>query len=266
MDKRTMSTRRFRWGCAFLSGAFLAATIGQAAMVELNNGRTIEGSDIRAKPNGEVSLTTAQGLLTFTREQYKRAVADKPAEIDKGIAAVRAKQYDEAVGLFEDVIKRYRYLDWDNQARVLLAKTYVEKGDHAEAAKAYELLIASDPSARENPTVVWDYRKALLDSAQFAKLLPQLDKVIQEGARDDAARAQIMRGDVEMAQGNAENAALDYLRTVILFEAQTEQQPEALYKAALALTKLRDARGKELAQRLRNEYPNSPYAQQPLNP
>jgi TolA-binding protein len=91
-------------------------------------------------------------------------------------------------------------------------------------------------------------------------LEPLLNKLIESGARGDAARAQIMRGDVRMAQNQVEAAALDYLRTVVLFESEQASQPEALLKTAQALEKLRDARAKEMYRTLAAKYPSSPQA------
>ena len=55
--------------------------------------------------------------------------------------------------------------------------------------------------------------------------------------------------------------AMDYLRTALLFTAEKEIQPEALYKAAGALDKLNDKpSAKMLRQKLRTLHPNSPYA------
>ncbi len=62
-----------------------------------------------------------------------------------------------------------------------------------------------------------------------------------------------------LAQGQKNEALLDYLRTVILYEKEASVRPEALFKAAGLLEELRDPRAAELRKKLAEEYPNSPY-------
>ena len=63
------------------------------------------------------------------RASILKAVADKPAgDRQGGAAGPEAKQYDEAIKLLEDVSLRYRFLDWDNQARAMLPKVYMIEG------------------------------------------------------------------------------------------------------------------------------------------
>ena len=87
-----------------------------------------------------------------------------------------------------------------------------------------------------------------------------LKDVIAKGSRSDAARAQIMRGDIKAAQNQVEAAALDYMRTVILFASERSVQPEALMKAAESFEKLRDSRAKDLYKKIVDEFPTSPQA------
>ena len=243
--------------CAIGSGYW-----AQAAYVDLPAGKRIEGTEIRATAAGEIILTTPQGRMTFAKGQYLRAVADKPAEIDQAIQLNQSKQYDEAIKKLEDVALRYRFLEWDNQARALLPRVYFDKGDFAAAVLAYDKLFANAPKSREDADVVWHYRESLLAAKQYDKLMTQLDEVIASGSRPDAARAQIMRGDVRLAQGQLEPAAMDYMRTMVFFKAEDASQAEAMFKAASVLEQLRDARAKDLYKRVAAEYPSSPYAAQ----
>ncbi|HRT06489.1 MAG TPA: hypothetical protein P5204_12400, partial [Kiritimatiellia bacterium] len=79
-----------------------------------------------------------------------------------------------------------------------------------------------------------------------------------------AARAQTMRGDIELEQNHVELAALDYLRTAILFTDVKDAAilGEATFKAAAALEQLRDPRAKDMYKKVVTEYGSSPYAAQ----
>lgn len=245
---------------ALLVVAALALEAGAAPYVVTTQGQRIEGTAIRATSEGEIILTTPQGQRSFFPGQYLKAVADRPPELDQAAQMVQNRQYDEAVRLLEAVAVKYRFLDWDVQARAILPQVYVRKGDMAAAVTAYDRLFASSPKAKDDPAVMWTYRQTLLEAKQYDKLSPMLDQVIAGGDRAEAARAQIMRGDVKVAQNQLEGAALDYLRTVILFAGERASQPEALSKAAETLEKLRDARAKDLYRKLVTEYPSSPQA------
>ncbi len=233
----------------------------QAAYVIMTSGQRVDGSDIRAKSDGEIILTTPAGTRSFYPGQYIKAVADKPAEIDNTARLVEAKQFDEAIKLLEDVVVRYRFLDWDVQARALLPQVYAKKGDLAGAVGAFEKLFAAAPKMREDPALQWSYRGVLLAAKQYDKLAGQLDQVVATGSRTDAARAQIMRGDMKADQNQLEGAVLDYLRTVLLFKSERSVQPEALSKAAQTLEKLRDSRAKEMYRKLVEEFPGTTEAE-----
>lgn len=244
-----------------LALAFQFSAAAQNPFVILPNGTRVEGSDIRARSDGTVTLMTPQGQVTYQKGQYQRAEAARPADYSRALQLAQQKNYDEALRLLATVIQNYRFLGWDNQARALSAQIQVSKGDAAGAVKSFEEFFAGSPDARRDSSVTWAYLSALLSAKQFDKLSLQLDDLIAKGSRTDAARAQVMRGDVKMAQGQVENAVLDYLRSALLFDAEKAVLPEALFKAAEGLEKLRDPRSHDLYRRVAQEFAGTPYAQ-----
>ena len=237
------------------------ALTASAAYVEMVDGSRREGSDIRARNDGTIILTTPQGQITFQRGQYAKAVADKPADFDRARQLAAQKNYDEALKLLDTVIQNYRFLEWDNNARVVRAQVLSAKGDATGAAEAYDQMFRTAPDMRKDSAVLWAYFSAMVDAKQFDKLSPQLDELIKKGSRPDAAKAQILRGDIKMSQANVEGAVLDYLRSAILFESEKSVQPEALFKAADGLDKLRDPRAKDLYKRVASEFAGTPWGQ-----
>jgi len=170
-------------------------------------------------------------------------------------------KYDAALPILNNIAKKYNNLSWDNKARALLPAAYAGKGDYPAAITAYETLFTRAPKAKEGE-LVWGYREALIQAKQYSKLSSDLDNVIKTGSRNDAAKAQIMRGDMARAKGQVEPATLDYLRTVVLFKDVKSQQAEANFKAAEMLEQLRDRRAQDLYRVVVKEYPESPYAKQ----
>jgi tetratricopeptide (TPR) repeat protein len=248
---------------ATIAAMWAAATLAAPAApyVVLKSGQQVPGVSIRAKADGSVVLTRADGQqLVLTRDQYTQAVADRPPEFDAGLKAVQGQKFDEAIPLLKKVVDEYKYLAWDERALVVLGRAYAGKKDHASAIAAYEELFRGNPAAEKEAAVMWGYLEALLGAGQAARLEPRLDQMIREGARPDAARAQMMRGDVKAAAGQLEAAALDYLRTVLFFKKEADVQPEAHLRVAETLEKMRDNRAKEWYRRLAEDFPGSPQA------
>lgn len=248
--------------CAGLAvAALLWCGASQAAHVILANGSQVDGTDIRARSDGTIILTTPQGQVQYQRGQYLRAVADKPADFDRARQLASQKNFDEALRLLNQIVQNYRFLDWDNNARAVIAQVHVAKGDAASAVGVYDELFRNSPDAKKDSAILWAYFGVLLDAKQYDKLAPQLDELIAKGPRDDAARAQVVRGDVKMSQGQVEGAVMDYLRSALLFESEKSVQPEAIFKAAEGLERLRDPRAKELYRKVAQEHAGTPFAQ-----
>lgn len=247
-----------------LVAAWAAGAAAAAPYVVLPNGQQVQGSAIRALATGDVNLTTEVGIRTFPKGSYLKAVADKPAEYDQGLAALKAQKYDDAIKLFSGIMTSLRGLDWDVAAARELPKAMLGKGDAEGAVKAYEQLFLLAPAEKQNADAAWGMRRAMLKAKQYPALVRQLDAVAAAGNRAEAARAQTMRGDIELDQNNVERAAINYLRTAILFQDLNDPAVlgEATYKAAAALEQLRDPRAKELYKKVATEFRASPYAAQ----
>jgi TolA-binding protein len=239
------------------------ATGAQAApRVVFADGTEKEGTDIRANSKGDITLTTPQGTFTYTRGQYKEAIADPPAELAQIKGLLEAKNYAAAITALEAVAVKYRFLKYDVIARSQIARVHLLQNKPKEAIDALEALFRDLPEAKSDSATVWIYLQALGkgDDAAKAKLIPMLDTMVKSPNRSDAARAQIMRGDLKMAAGDVRGAAREYLRTVVLFEAEQEAQPEALFKAGDALERMKDARAKRMFGKLIKDYADSEYA------
>jgi tetratricopeptide (TPR) repeat protein len=255
---KSLIARSLVGACAVV---LLGASSVPAAYVELADGSRRDGSAIRARSDGAIILTTPNGNVEFTRGQYTKAVADKPADFDKARQLAAQKNFDAALPLLDGIIQNYRFLDWDNNARVVKAQVLSAKGDAAGAVSVFDQLFQANPEAKKDSTILWSYYGAMVEAKQFDKMIPQLDELISKGSRADAAKAQIVRGDIKLSQANIEGAVLDYLRSAILYENEQASLPEALFKAADGLDKLRDPRAKDLYRRVASEFGGTPWGQ-----
>ncbi|NKB24711.1 MAG: outer membrane protein assembly factor BamD [Kiritimatiellae bacterium] len=238
--------------------SFMVNVVAASPYIILKNGKKISGTDIRAKSNGDILLTTSVGVQTFVKGQYAKAVADKPKTYEQAKKLFAQKQYDKAIPLLDKIAKDYRNLGWDQQALKLLGEAYLGKEDSKSAISTYEKLFRQTPQA-EQGEAKWGYFQALLKGKESAKLERKLGKVIRDGTSDETPQALVIRGDVRASEGNSEGSFLDYMRA-ILFGKGKKHRPEALYKAGTSLEKLRDKRAKNLFQRLVKEYPSSSWA------
>lgn len=256
-----MKSQSVRTTFAILLAGMLFSLHARAAVIILQNGARIEGTEVRAKSNGDIILKTPKGDQTFTKGTYAKVQTDRPAALDNAIKLAREGQYDNALQMLETIAADYRFLEWDNTAIRSIAQIQSTRGNHKDAVDAYERLYRQSPDAKNDPAISGAYQEALLQAGQHDKLKPMLDEAISNGTRADAAKAQILRGDIRLSRGETEAAVMDYLRTATLFESETAVHPEALFKAGEALEKLRDARAKDMYRRLVEKYPQSEYAQ-----
>ncbi|NLB65637.1 MAG: tetratricopeptide repeat protein [Lentisphaerae bacterium] len=256
--------RNYKIICFGLVVALGAGMACAAPYVIKPNGERVEGRNIRADKDGNINLTTSMGIETYPKGRYIKAAADQPAEYGQAEAALRAGKYDDAIKLLDPIISRYRFLTWDVEAAKLLPQAYLGKKDAEGAVKAYSRLFQIAPEEKKNSDVAWGMRQAMLVAKQYQALGRELDAVAASGSRTDAARAQIMRGDILLAQNDLNMAVLDYLRTAILFKDVSDPavQGEAHFKAAQTLEALRDPRAKSMYKIIVDKYPSAPQAAQ----
>lgn len=248
------------WAAALLAVVSMSS---QAAYVVTRQGNRVDGTDIRVRPNGDVVLTTSIGQQTFPAGTYMRAVADQPAEYDQARQLMSGGQYDRAIPLLKEIVRAYANLDWDMRALGLLAQASYLSGDYTGAVRSYEDLFEKMPKDEVNSEMLWNYRESLLKADRLDKLELLLNELIESGARDDAARAQVMRGDIKKSRNQLKDAVLDYMRTVILFKNAAEEiVAEAAFKAGETLEAQRDSRAKDMFRIVVEQYPGSPFAAQ----
>ncbi len=240
-----------------------AAHAWAAPYVILNNGQRYDGVRIRATFDRKVILVNDKQIeLTFTADQVKMAVADKPANMDAAVTAFRNKQYDAAITELKKIIQDYRFLSWDREAVRILVAAYIAKGEPAPAVRACEDLFKVYPQDENSGEVLWAYMDAQVALKQFDKVEPRLDKLVKDGSRGDAARALVVRGDIRRNEGKLELAVRNYLRAVWFFGRERQVMPKALLKAGQTLEQLRDPRAKRMYTQLVEEFPESPEAQE----
>lgn len=225
-------------------------------------GKQVNGSSIQSAADGTIRLTTLNGqTLTFQKGSYLQAFADQPNEMLQIEELLKERDLVEVAEILKRVKREYPFLGWDQRASLMLARVYLPLKKFDESAREYEELFENQPDLKKNLKERSNYMQALLGSGRTQEVVSMIDEDISSGSREAAARAQIVRGDLKSSAGQYEEALLDYFRTAILFRAQTAVLPEATYKTAVALRKLKDPRAAEYLKKTMNEFPETEYAE-----
>ena len=248
-------------GTALLAALTLAARADQLIMK--NTGQVIEAESIRYKASSQEYIVLNKGVtVPVPAKNVERAVVPRPPTLDPAITAVNGGKFDAAIGPLEKIVSDYEGFDWAFIARDVLGQALMGKKEFRKAVSTYKTILDGLPAEQIGLGTRRRYWEALKGAEQYSLLKSDLEKTIGAASREAAALAQLLRGDMYAAQGQKNEALLDYLRTVILYEQVKEVQPEALFKAAQLLEELRDPRAAELKKKLRENFSGSPYAKQ----
>jgi TolA-binding protein len=227
-----------------------------------NTGQVVEGTISYRPSKGEYIVEKGGVTVPVPAQNVDRVIVPRPAALDSGIASINQGKFDAAIAALEKIVMDYQGLEWDYAALDALGQAYAGKRDFKKAVLTFKRIIDGLPPERVSLGTWRRYCDALKGAEQFGLLKSELEKAIGGGSRETAALAQLLRGDMYLAQGQKNEALLDYLRTVILYEQVKEVQPEALFKAARLLEELRDPRAAELKKALIEKYPDNAYAKQ----
>jgi tetratricopeptide (TPR) repeat protein len=203
-----------------------------------------------------------KALEDFTRAHpSSRQVG--PALLELTRLHLVANQPDRAEAALSDLSARVPWAA--DRAAVLKARVRAAKGDPAGAIAALDALIAEAPKesvkAREAKLAK---AEALAAQKQFDAAEAVVREVIAEAPPEDAqvqAEAHNTLGDCLSAANRPKDALIAYLKTDILYSSARDQHARALARIAALWTDLKeDGRAAETLERLRQQYPASPYA------
>jgi len=151
-----------------------------------------------------------------------------------------------------------------DRAAVLRAKVLGRKGDYAAAVEELDRLIKSSPagSARQREARLAKaealaglkkYAEAEAEARAVTKAVPAEDVAAQSAAYNTL-------GDCLRAAGKPKDALIAYLHTDVLYSKDKGQHPRALAAISQLWRELKnEGRADEVLQRLRQEYPQSPW-------
>lgn len=255
-----------------------------------NTGAASEAIELYQKAAGEAS---GKPLVQRAAQFGKARVLTDLALVDPGRA-------DEALAALEAFVKAHPSSRQLGPALERIIRLSLQKGDAARAEAALNDLAARVPAVADRASVLrarvlsrqgqTDRALALLDEvigaapegsarvreAMLAKAeclvaaekYPEAEQVVREVIRqappeaaEIQAEAHNTLGDCLRAAGRPKDALIAYLKTDVLYDSDKGQHPRALAMIAQLWRELRqDARAAEVQERLRQQYPQSPWA------
>lgn len=151
-----------------------------------------------------------------------------------------------------------------DRAAVLHTKILARQGKHAEAIAELDQIIASSAKGSERRRgAMLAKAESLAATKKYKEAEALVREVIQANPPEDAASqapAYNTLGDCLRAANKPKEALIAYLHTDMLYRKNREEHPRSLYEIAAMFRILKqDSRADEFTQRLKQEYPRSPW-------
>jgi tetratricopeptide (TPR) repeat protein len=262
----------------------------------LNTGALVEAAELFQKAAGEAKGKVAIERAA----QFNRALAltelalGDPAKAGDAAEAleafVKAQPASRQIGLALSQLVRLRLMQGDvakaeaavndlkakvklpadvakeiDPVPVFQARIQAKRGEHEEAVKALDAILGATSKGSIKA------REALLAKAESLaaiKKFPEAEAAVrtvidQASPEDDLVQAVAYNtlGDCLRAAGRPKDALIAYLKTDILYDRARDQHARALAQIVdLWRTLKQDGRANEVQERLRQQYPQSPYA------
>ncbi|MFO0924269.1 MAG: hypothetical protein U0905_17470 [Pirellulales bacterium] len=207
-----------------------------------------------------------KGLLAFVSANKETYHFYDCSEL-LGELAVQVGSYDNASKYFGAMAKA-PFKETAFRSRFLQAKALFAQGKFGEAKKAAADVISGQAS--DAPAIRLQKLAAVLQARCDASegnadaALMSLNKLIQENDSSDAelfSKIYNAQGEILFKLDRAEEAAIAFLHTDLLFANQPESHAEALYYLAQIWKKLGDAlRADEAREKLTTSYAGTPWA------
>ena len=153
----------------------------------------------------------------------------------------------------------------DDRSAIFRIKVLTKKGQLEQALAELDKLIASAPEgSTKRRDAQLSKAENLVALKKFADAEATVRAVIKGAATEDAATQALAHntlGDCLRAAGKSKEALYAYLHTDLLFSREKDEHARALAQIALIWRELNRAdRADEALERLKQEYPRSPYA------
>lgn len=216
-------------------------------------GRTHQAENITADAQGNLRVELGEGVVrTVRRGDYRYALVPKPDRVAVLEDLFRRGDYGRFLDNVRTVFNQYRYLGWGGKLAYWQGEAEMSRNNPELARDAFVRAdnYAIDDQQREQ--ISMGLIKALLalqENEEAAAKLQELKTVRGDHA---AAFSFLAKGQLLARQGDEDQAILEFLKTVLLFEADEEEIRELREEAREHLLALLRERGDPAYDRIKN--------------
>jgi tetratricopeptide (TPR) repeat protein len=206
-----------------------------------------------------------KALEAFLKAHPKSRHQGPALELIARLSLAQGASAKGAVARADSALNDLAAIPWAaDRAAILKTRVLAKKGQNDEAVKQLDAIIASAPKGSRKAVEAQLARaESLVALKKFPDAEASVKGVIKEipvEAADLQAQANNTLGDCLRAAGQPKNALKAYLRTDILFDKDKEEHARALSQIAQIWRELkRDDRADEVVERLKQQYPQSPW-------
>ena len=253
---------------SFLFAAAASTLFGaNDCIIATTDGRVIKTSRIEVRENGDLDYFQPNGKFSsrIPRNRYRYAQIPKPAAVTAADQKFREQQWISAAALFRKAGNDYKLLGWQVYCIRMEAESLARSGEKGAAEKLltglHEIRDNNPHEQRERQLADDFLADLLIDRKQY----DQAGKILERQSKlDDPSlvfAAFFKKAVILQGQGLRKQAAKQYYQTALLFPGNT-RRAEALYNVWNLLVELKDPGAPKIAEMLKREYPDSPFAKQ----
>jgi predicted negative regulator of RcsB-dependent stress response len=240
----------------FLASA-LALTVSLTAFAQgkvyviTNEGHRVYGTGLQADRQGNLKLEIEEGKVTrpFQKGEYRAAYTPLPTAVRNLQAAFSKGEFDYIDKRAGEALEKYGYLGWGTMILYIRAKVALDRNEPQQALEY--LKRANEYPAISQLRIYWyqgmaETYVALQEYDDANRYIEQILKHV-ENPKMVAAMFNL-KGDINAAQDKKREAALQYMKNVLLFDREEIGQntyETAKNKLVELLREMNDARYRE---------------------
>lgn len=207
-----------------------------------NSGNKVTGKNIKADADGNLTLETESGEMTFSAGNYKKAYKPRPDAVSELYELFQNNDYEQVIKYAPQTMQKYKLVGWGDMIAYMHSTALLEKG---EAKEALRVVRRGEDYVRNYEDLLFKAKvRALKELREFEKAKELLKKLIENAESKTAASAFNIRGSILEKEGKKKQAVLEYLKTVLLFQPEEAkaQREKARKKAVQLLEEMNDPR------------------------
>ncbi len=238
-----------------LLAAVLAGPLAQASRRPYyvdQRGTRVEARSITADEQGNLRVELDTGATTTIRHNnYRYAFVPKPDEVAALEQLFNRGDYARFLENVQAVFNRYRYLGWGGKLAYWQGEAELRRDNPQLARSSFERAERFAINDQQRQEIKMGTIKALLalqEDDEAEKLLQEMKTVREDYA---AAFSFSARGQLLARRGRTDEAILELLKTVLLFEPRDQRVAEIRREAREQLLAILEERGDPAYDRIR---------------